>query len=116
MRERRQVDLANSLPDDDLVRRLAGLAKVFGKLKQGASDACLEREKAHGRRLLVSLPQAPRGRLPRDCRSWDRLEGIRGRCRGSERSTCCLSALGPWRTLAARRSLQVRRQWLPVPG
>src|SRR3977135_2016960 len=58
MRERRQVDLANSLPDDDLVRRLTGLAKVFGKLKQGASDACLEREKARGRHLLVSVPQA----------------------------------------------------------
>src|SRR4029077_10611180 len=57
-RQRRQVVLANSLPDDDLVRRLARLAKVFGKLKQGASDACLERKKARGRHLLVSLPQA----------------------------------------------------------
>ena len=37
---------------------VAGLSQVFGKLKQGACDAGLERQKARSRHLVIRLPQA----------------------------------------------------------
>jgi hypothetical protein len=52
-----QVILANLVSDEQLALRRGGLSKVFGKLKQGACDACLERKKARGRYLVIGLPQ-----------------------------------------------------------
>jgi hypothetical protein len=52
-----QVILANPVSDEQLARRRGGLSKVFGKLKQGACDACLERKEARGCYLVIGLPQ-----------------------------------------------------------
>src|SRR5450755_293992 len=52
-----QVILANLVSDEQLARRRGGLSKVFGKLKQGACDACLERKEARGCYLVIGLPQ-----------------------------------------------------------
>ena len=52
-----QVILAKFVSDEQLARRRGGLSQVFGKLKQGARHACLERKKARGRYLVIRLPQ-----------------------------------------------------------
>ena len=52
-----QVSLADLVANEELARRLSGLSKVFGKLKQGACNACVERKKACGRYLVIRLPQ-----------------------------------------------------------
>src|SRR5580704_15443578 len=52
-----QVSLADLVANEEQARRLSGLSKVFGKLKQGACHACLERKKARGRYLVICLPQ-----------------------------------------------------------
>jgi len=52
-----QVILAKLVSDEQLARHRGGLSKVFGKLKQGACDARVERKKARGRYLIIGLPQ-----------------------------------------------------------
>jgi len=52
-----QVSLADLVANEELARRLSGLSKVFGKLKQGARHTCVERKKARGRYLVIRLPQ-----------------------------------------------------------
>jgi hypothetical protein len=53
-----QVLLANLMVDEQLPRRGCRLPQVLGKLKQGACDAGLERQKAGSSHLIIRLPQA----------------------------------------------------------